>query len=122
MNYGDEIINPDGPGEHFQKELLEYLDQYKAFLLDNKKRGAVKRCDTLHTFITYLCAYHPVSGFEDIRFAWCSSGFTGYCKWELDEEIKTSLSRNYIRDFFAFIYEQHGIANKKLLDKLSAAK
>ncbi len=120
--YAAYIENPLEPWEVFQKELLEYLDEYNTFLLQQKKRGAQKRCAILFSFIDYLCGYHPVAGFEDIQFAWCSSKFANYYNSNFDTQIHTTLARSYTRGFFAFIYRKHGIANKKLLGKLRAVK
>ena len=118
------IHDPTENQERLQKELLEYLDEYEADLIaQNKLTKATirKRCGLLQSFIEYICLYHPVSGFEDIKFSWCSSGFASYRRGQ-GESIETRTSRNYICDFFVFIYEQHGVANIKLLKKLKGTK
>ena len=124
MKFADRIDDPTEDSERFQKELFEYLDEYKNFLREVKslsKHTINTRCALLCSFIEYICLYHPVKGFEDIKFAWCSSGFASYERSHGDA-INTKTSRNYIRDFFAFIYDQHRIANIRLLEKLKAAK
>jgi hypothetical protein len=111
------------PWEFFQQELEEYLEEYKVYLSQSFKKETVRK----HLYVVgygieYLCMVQGVGGFEEITLSMVSSklyyDFESKCREGMSRQVVLNLMKNY----FEFIYETHGLQNKKLMDKLKTAR
>ncbi len=108
--------------ERFYKELESYLKDYDEKVLSVKYTRATARKHriVINAWCDYVTAYKSLTDFSKLSVSLVNSKFHSYYNWSgfNDDNLKNITLSNIIKQFLFFVYDEYGIANLKVLQKL----
>jgi hypothetical protein len=104
--------------EIFLNELMEYADEYDDYLSESLSPGTVsKHMQIIKSWCEFICVGHGVTGFDKITVSLARSKFYYWFMYH-EDRITASFTYNAIKKFLLFIYEDYGVGNVALMNKL----